>query len=99
MYFIKSWYTIFLPFQTIPRTVLFDKKTRSSLVLWPIEEIESLRISSDEYEGVVITPGSVVPLNITQATQVSFVYIIVSEKRRVRVRVRECQTLTPTRHR
>lgn len=80
-------YIIFLPFQTIPRTVLFDKKTRSSLVLWPIEEIESLRKSSDEYEGVVITPGSVVPLNITQATQVSFVYIIVSERRRVRVRV------------
>ncbi|KAL5078381.1 hypothetical protein RYX36_017365 [Vicia faba] len=61
----KGWASL----QTIPRTVLFDKKTRSNLVLWPIEEIESLRISSDEYEGVVITPGSVVPLNITQASQ------------------------------
>ncbi|CAK8564776.1 unnamed protein product [Lathyrus sativus] len=61
----KGWASL----QTIPRTVLFDKKTISNLVLWPIEEIESLRISSDEYEGVVITPGSVVPLNITQATQ------------------------------
>ncbi|XP_058721940.1 beta-fructofuranosidase, soluble isoenzyme I-like isoform X2 [Vicia villosa] len=61
----KGWASL----QTIPRTVLFDKKTRSNLVLWPIEEIESLRISSDEYEGVVITPGSVVPLNISQASQ------------------------------
>lgn len=57
-------------FQTIPRTVLFDKKTRTNLLLWPIEEVESLRLSSDEYEGVVVKPGSIVPLNISQATQV-----------------------------
>jgi beta-fructofuranosidase len=57
-------------FQTIPRTVLFDNKTGTNLLLWPVEEIESLRLSSDEYEEIVIEPGSVVPLNISQATQV-----------------------------
>jgi beta-fructofuranosidase len=58
-----------LTFQTIPRTVLFDNKTGTNLLLWPVEEIESLRLSSDEYEEIVIEPGSVVPLNISQATQ------------------------------
>ena len=66
----KILYTIFFTFQTIPRTVLFDNKTRANLLQWPVEEVESLRLSSDEYEEVVVTPGSVVPLNISQATQV-----------------------------
>ncbi|CAJ1958613.1 unnamed protein product [Sphenostylis stenocarpa] len=61
----KGWASL----QTIPRTVLFDDKTGTSLLLWPIEEVESLRLSSDEFEGVVVKPGSVVPLNITLATQ------------------------------
>ncbi|XP_004499664.2 beta-fructofuranosidase, soluble isoenzyme I-like [Cicer arietinum] len=61
----KGWASL----QTIPRTVLLDQKTGTNLLLWPVEEIESLRLSSDEYEGVVLKPGSVVPLNITQATQ------------------------------
>lgn len=61
----KGWSSL----QTIPRTVLFDNKTGTNLLLWPIEELESLRLSSDEFEGVVVKPGSVVPLNITLATQ------------------------------
>ncbi|XP_061356225.1 beta-fructofuranosidase, soluble isoenzyme I-like isoform X2 [Gastrolobium bilobum] len=61
----KGWASL----QTIPRTVLFDNKTRTNLLLWPVEEIESLRVSSDEFEGVVVKPGSTVPLNITLATQ------------------------------
>ncbi|KAK2439818.1 acid beta-fructofuranosidase [Trifolium repens] len=61
----KGWASL----QTIPRTVLFDNKTGTNLLLWPVEEIESLRLSSDEYEEIVIEPGSVVPLNISQATQ------------------------------
>ncbi|CAJ2638561.1 unnamed protein product [Trifolium pratense] len=61
----KGWASL----QTIPRTVLFDNKTGTNLLLWPVEEIESLRLSSDEYEEIVVEPGSVVPLNISQATQ------------------------------
>ncbi|XP_057453793.1 beta-fructofuranosidase, soluble isoenzyme I-like isoform X2 [Lotus japonicus] len=61
----KGWASL----QTIPRTVLFDNKTGTNLLLWPVEEIESLRLSSVEFEGVLVEPGSVVPLNITQATQ------------------------------
>lgn len=61
----KGWASL----MTIPRTVLFDNKTGSNLLLWPVEEVETLRLSSDEFEGVVVKPGSVVPLNITLATQ------------------------------
>ncbi|KAK7334499.1 hypothetical protein VNO80_26256 [Phaseolus coccineus] len=61
----KGWASL----QTIPRTVLFDNKTGTNLLLWPVEEVESLRLSSDEFEGMVVKPGSVVPLNISLATQ------------------------------
>ncbi|KAK7322445.1 hypothetical protein VNO77_25825 [Canavalia gladiata] len=61
----KGWASL----QTIPRTVLFDNKTGTNLLLWPVEEIESLRLSSAEFEEVVVKPGSIVPLNISLATQ------------------------------
>ncbi|TKY49856.1 Beta-fructofuranosidase, soluble isoenzyme I [Spatholobus suberectus] len=61
----KGWASL----QSIPRTVLFDNKTGTNLLLWPVEEVESLRLSSDEFEEVVVKPGSVVPLNISLATQ------------------------------
>ncbi|XP_027354791.1 beta-fructofuranosidase, soluble isoenzyme I-like [Abrus precatorius] len=61
----KGWASL----QTIPRTVVFDKKTRSNVVQWPVEEVESLRLSSSEFEDVVVKPGSVVPLDIGPATQ------------------------------
>jgi len=49
---------------------VFDKKTRTHLLQWPVEEIESLRLRSYEFEEVVVKPGSVVPLDIGSATQV-----------------------------
>ncbi|CAL0329435.1 unnamed protein product [Lupinus luteus] len=61
----KGWASL----QTIPRTVVFDKKTGTNLLQWPVEEVESLRLSSVEFEGVVLKPGSIVPLDIGSATQ------------------------------
>ncbi|KAK7258230.1 hypothetical protein RIF29_32789 [Crotalaria pallida] len=61
----KGWASL----QTIPRTVVFDKKTGANLLQWPVKEVESLRLSSAEFEGVVLKPGSVVPLDIGPATQ------------------------------
>ncbi|KAK7312080.1 hypothetical protein VNO77_35649 [Canavalia gladiata] len=61
----KGWASL----QTIPRTVVFDKKTRSNVVQWPVEEVESLRLSSFEFEGVEVKAGTVVPLDIGPATQ------------------------------
>ena len=56
--------------QTIPRTVLFDDKTGTNILQWPVQEIESLRRTSTNFEDVLIEPGSVVPLDIGTATQV-----------------------------
>ena len=56
--------------QAIPRTVVFDTKTRTNLLQWPVEEVESLRSESYDFENLKLEPGSVLPLNIGSATQV-----------------------------
>nr|AFP23357.1 soluble acid invertase [Litchi chinensis] len=61
----KGWASV----QTIPRTVLFDNKTGINIVQWPVQEVESLRQRSIEFEDVLIEPGSIVPLDIGTATQ------------------------------
>lgn len=50
--------------------MVFDKKTRTNLVQWPVEEVESLRYGSTEFDKVKLEPGSLVPLDIGSATQV-----------------------------
>ncbi|XP_059624843.1 beta-fructofuranosidase, soluble isoenzyme I-like [Cornus florida] len=62
---LKGWASL----QTIPRTVLFDNKTGTNLLHWPVDELESLRKKSTEFNKVEVGPGSVVPLNIGLATQ------------------------------
>ncbi|XP_031268114.1 acid beta-fructofuranosidase 1, vacuolar-like [Pistacia vera] len=61
----KGWASV----QSIPRTVFFDNKTGTNILQWPVEEIESLRYNSKEFEKIVIEPGSIVPLDIGTATQ------------------------------
>ncbi|KAL4280425.1 hypothetical protein GQ457_03G015820 [Hibiscus cannabinus] len=61
----KGWASL----QTIPRTVLYDNKTGTNILQWPVEEVESLRLNSTVFKEVLIEPGSVVPLDIGTATQ------------------------------
>jgi len=62
----KGWAQVL----NIPRTVVFDAKTKSNLIQWPIEEINKLRSSqSQDFEGLELPPGSLIPLNIGSATQ------------------------------
>eukprot|EP00262_Sarcandra_glabra_P021239 TRINITY_DN885_c0_g3_i1.p1 TRINITY_DN885_c0_g3~~TRINITY_DN885_c0_g3_i1.p1 ORF type:complete len:468 (+),score=25.08 TRINITY_DN885_c0_g3_i1:225-1628(+) len=61
----KGWASL----MTIPRVVLFDEKTGSNLLQWPVEEVESLRKNSMDFNGIEIAAGSVVPLNVGMATQ------------------------------
>ncbi|KAH7653247.1 Beta-fructofuranosidase protein [Dioscorea alata] len=61
----KGWASV----QTIPRMVLFDYKTGSNLLQWPVEEVESLRLTSKNFHAIKLPPGSLVPLNLTSATQ------------------------------
>lgn len=56
--------------QAVPRTVLFDTKTRSNLLQWPVEEVEKLRTSNKSFSGITIDAGSLFPLDITGATRV-----------------------------
>uniref|UniRef100_A0A0A9GIG6 Glycosyl hydrolase family 32 C-terminal domain-containing protein n=1 Tax=Arundo donax TaxID=35708 RepID=A0A0A9GIG6_ARUDO len=49
--------------------VLFDTKTGSNLLQWPVEEIETLRTNSTDLSGITIDYGSVFPLNLHRATQ------------------------------
>jgi beta-fructofuranosidase len=62
---LKGWASV----QSIPRTVVLDMKTGTNIIQWPVEELEELRLNNTEYLGVKLAPGSVVPLNITSATQ------------------------------
>ncbi|OWM79457.1 hypothetical protein CDL15_Pgr022869 [Punica granatum] len=61
----KGWASV----QTIPRVVTYDNKTRTNILQWPVEEIESLRLNCTEFEDVALEPGSLVPLDIGMATQ------------------------------
>ncbi|KAE8056253.1 hypothetical protein FH972_013041 [Carpinus fangiana] len=65
----KGWASV----QSIPRTVLLDKKTGTNLLQWPVEEVDSLRLSSKEFDKVEVRPGSVVPLDVETATQLDIV--------------------------
>ncbi|KAK9144411.1 hypothetical protein Sjap_004314 [Stephania japonica] len=61
----KGWASV----QSVPRVILFDKKTKINLLQWPVEELESLRLKSKDFDKVELKAGSVVPLNVGKATQ------------------------------
>ncbi|KAI4327096.1 hypothetical protein L6164_019596 [Bauhinia variegata] len=65
----KGWASV----QSIPRTVVLDKKTGSNLLQWPVEEVESLRLRRDQFKNLKAKPGSVVPLDIGTATQLDII--------------------------
>ncbi|WVZ25094.1 hypothetical protein V8G54_003638 [Vigna mungo] len=65
----KGWASV----QSIPRTVRLDTKTGSNLLQWPVDEVESLRLRSDEFKSLKAKPGSVVSLDIETATQLDVV--------------------------
>ncbi|KAE8715958.1 Acid beta-fructofuranosidase [Hibiscus syriacus] len=51
------------------RTVVYDNKTGTHLLQWPVEEVESLRLNATVFKEVIIEAGSVVPLDIGTATR------------------------------
>ncbi|KAK1261917.1 Beta-fructofuranosidase, soluble isoenzyme I [Acorus gramineus] len=61
----KGWASV----QTIPRVVTFDQKTKTNLLQWPVEEVETLRTDAKDFSDVKVHPGSVVPLDVGTATQ------------------------------
>jgi len=61
----KGWASL----QTIPREVVFDKKTGTNILQWPVAEIESLRSNKKEFSQIKLEAGSIVPLSVGEATQ------------------------------
>jgi beta-fructofuranosidase len=53
--------------------VLLDTKTGSNLLQWPVEEVDSLRLTSKKFDKVEVKAGSVVPLDVVSATQLDIV--------------------------
>ncbi|XP_055827173.1 acid beta-fructofuranosidase [Solanum dulcamara] len=61
----KGWASV----QSIPRTVLYDKKTGTHLLQWPVEEIESLRAGDPIVKQANLQPGSIELLHVDSAAQ------------------------------
>lgn len=66
---LKGWASV----QSIPRTVVFDTKTGTNILQWPVKEVESLRSRSYEIDDVELKPGSLVPLKISSSAQLDIV--------------------------
>ncbi|XBI77402.1 hypothetical protein VPH35_070507 [Triticum aestivum] len=62
---VKGWASI----QSVPRTIALDEKTRTNLLLWPVEEIETLRLNATELSDVTLNTGSVIHIPLRQGTQ------------------------------
>ncbi|PIA35735.1 hypothetical protein AQUCO_03500233v1 [Aquilegia coerulea] len=61
----KGWSSL----QVVPREIIFDNKTKTNLLLWPVEELESLRTNGKEFNKVKLTAGSIVPLDVGTTAQ------------------------------
>ncbi|GJY59029.1 beta-fructofuranosidase, soluble isoenzyme I-like protein [Tanacetum coccineum] len=66
---LKGWSSV----MTIPRNVVFDKKTGTNILQWPVKEVEKLRSNVNVYENTLLEPGSLVPLDAGLATQLDIV--------------------------
>nr|GEW96782.1 beta-fructofuranosidase, soluble isoenzyme I-like [Tanacetum cinerariifolium] len=66
---LKGWSSV----MTIPRNVVFDKKTGTNILQWPVKEVEKLRSNGNVYENTLLEPGSLVPLDAGLATQLDIV--------------------------
>ncbi|CAN1333329.1 Acid beta-fructofuranosidase [Linum perenne] len=72
----KGWASL----QSIPRTVVLDTKTGSNLLQWPVEEIESLRLRSNQTRSSLAN-------DVNKLTYGGYVPVLEGEKFKVRVLV------------
>ncbi|KAK4350742.1 hypothetical protein RND71_030055 [Anisodus tanguticus] len=61
----KGWSSV----QSIPRTVLYDKKTGTHLLQWPVKEIESLRAGDPVVKQANLQSGSIELVHVDSAAQ------------------------------
>ncbi|MFS8032440.1 putative beta-fructofuranosidase [Helianthus anomalus] len=65
----KGWASL----MGVPRTILLDKKTKSNIIQWPVEEITALRTDATVFKKLVLEAGALVPLNLPAASQLDIV--------------------------
>ncbi|KAF5198670.1 Acid beta-fructofuranosidase [Thalictrum thalictroides] len=66
---MKGWASL----QAIPRVVLFDNKTKTNLLQWPVEEVEKLRSNEKEFNNVKLGAGSISTLDVGKAAQLDII--------------------------
>ncbi|KAF5177097.1 Acid beta-fructofuranosidase [Thalictrum thalictroides] len=66
---MKGWASL----QAIPRVVLFDNKTKTNLLQWPVEEVEDLRSNEKEFNNVKLGAGSILALDVGKAAQLDII--------------------------
>ncbi len=57
--------------QTVPQTVAVNSKTGVNFIHWPIEEVESLRISEQVQTGVKLDANAILKVDGATGGQVS----------------------------
>ena len=67
---ITNKFILYYGIKALPRTVLYDQKTKANLVQWPVEEVETLRKNVKEFDKVEVPAGSVLHLDVSSATEV-----------------------------
>ncbi|XXG77832.1 hypothetical protein AAC387_Pa08g1906 [Persea americana] len=65
----KGWASL----QGIPRVVYYDEKTGTNLIQWPVDEVETMRTTSKQFENMKLEAGSVTPLDVGTATQLDII--------------------------
>lgn len=60
--------------------MLYDKKTGTHLLQWPVEEIESLRVGDPTVKQVDLQPGSIELLRVDSAAEVCCVTFVLNYK-------------------
>ncbi|XP_041995547.1 beta-fructofuranosidase, soluble isoenzyme I-like [Salvia splendens] len=68
---LKGWSGV----QSIPRSIVMDKKTGKNILQWPVEEVDSLRLSkgSVEINDVKLAPGALIQLALDSPSQLDLV--------------------------
>lgn len=59
---------------------MYDKKTGGNILQWPVEEVESLRSDSFEFNDVKLAPGSITPLQVNSPSQVCLFFFFFFQK-------------------
>ncbi|VAI68216.1 unnamed protein product [Triticum turgidum subsp. durum] len=61
----KGWASL----QGIPRKVVLDEKTRTNILQWPVEEIDTLRYNATNFSGITVESSFVITLPLRQVSQ------------------------------